>query len=237
MANILTRAPKWAWYMAGGVGIAGGAFQLMRHRREAVDAQAGAVDAGGGSGGAGSPVGLAPSPAPGIVVPPVIIPGQNNDPLAGVQPLQDLYIGAVSGVISEWQNVAHGWQDVYTPLIAQNRSLIDTISTSFLDTNSAMLALAQGGGAPPSGGIASPVVGQPAVAAAAPAPLPTCSGATGGQYPRGSFPNCYYEYVSQDCHCEGTGRNRKCWTRRLHHHKRSTQQDVVVSVDKVRDGC
>jgi hypothetical protein len=230
MATILNRAPKWAWYTAGGVVLAGGAFQIARKRSAQVTtADGSAVD---GSGGAGATLGAAPSPAPGIVVPPVIIPGQQVDPLAGVQPLQDLYIGAVGGIISGWQDVAHGWQDVYTPLIAQNQSLIGTISTGFLDTNSAMLAIAQAGPPPASSPINSPVAAAPAVAAPV-AAAPRCPAA----FPEGAPPSCYRTITPTDCHCEGTGRTRKCWTRRLHDHQYQDGRVVTVSVDKVKDGC
>ncbi len=238
MPNILTRAPRWAWYTTGGVVLAGSAFQLYKHREARTAALAGTADAapGDGTGGAGS-VGIAPSPAPGIVVPPVIIPGQQQDPLAGVQPLQDLYIGAVSGVIQDYKDLAHGWSDVYTPIITQlsnqNDSLIGTISTGFLNNNAALLALAQAGQAP-GANIPSPIVGQPAVAPAPALPAPpSCPPG----FPEGSPPDCFRTITPTDCHCEGTGANRKCWTRRLHEHQHQSGAVVVVSVDKVRDGC
>lgn len=231
MANPVTsgfkRAPRWAWYVVAGVGLGGAAIQLYRRRGERTEALQGEIVEGDAN---GQYVGNNPSPMPGIVVPPVIIPQQQTDQFAGVLPLQELYIGAVGDIIQGWQDVAGGWREVYDPIMGQNQQLIDLLGGSFQQSNEAILSIATAGGSPSA--TPSPVAAQPQAPQVA-APAPTCP----PNFPNGTPGNCYAQCGHDECHCEGSGKNRKCWTRREHAHCRQNGQRVVVSFDKIRDGC
>lgn len=141
----LKRAPKWTWYIVAGIGLGGVAITILKGRQAKTDA-APITD------GTDPGVGLNPSPQPGIVVPPVIIPSDSSDPMAGVLPLQELYISSIGQVVAGWQDVANGWQQVYTPVLnqlgSQNDQLIGLLGGSVQQNNQIIGAIAQAGPAP-----------------------------------------------------------------------------------------
>jgi hypothetical protein len=103
LTDTLKRAPRWAWWTVGGVAVGGAAIKVWQDRAkpEGEDGPAdptatgGAVSVGGGAPGAG------------VIVPPVIIPAQDDGssnfvPLLTAIPqvYSDVYGGAV-GLIPE----------------------------------------------------------------------------------------------------------------------------------------
>jgi hypothetical protein len=80
LTTTVKRAPRWAWYIAGGVGL--GAIGIEVYKRRAVDTPA-PGDASSGADVIGTPTGsAAPSP---VITPPVIVqqPGSGPD-FAGI---------------------------------------------------------------------------------------------------------------------------------------------------------
>jgi hypothetical protein len=68
LTTTVKRAPRWAWYIAGGVGL--GAIGIEVYKRRAVDTPA-PGDASSGADVIGTPTGsAAPSP---VITPPVIV--------------------------------------------------------------------------------------------------------------------------------------------------------------------
>lgn len=230
MANPVTgglkKAPKWAWYVVAGIGFGGGAIMLFRAREARTAALNTTVNQGDPS---GAQVGVNPSPTPGIVVPPVIIPQQQDDTGASlVLSALDFVTTGVDQIVSGWQDVAggwqgvaQGWQDVYTPVIDQNSKLTDLLGQSQQKSQDLLLQLMQAGPAPSAA--QTPIfAGDPSPAAPAPAlPAPP------------AFSDCGHD----ECHCEGTGANRNCWTRRDHGHCYPNGVRQHVSYEFIRNGC
>lgn len=179
MLASVKRAPKWAWITAAGVGIAAGGIQLWKHR--ATDATDDIVAADGSTAADPlNPYGLPTSTGNPVatIVPPVII-GGNNDADQGVGVLQDLYVGAVGGVIQAYQDV---WGPVQTAQLALLTGNAQTIQD-----------LAIAGSAPNSSG-STPAALLPYTppAPAAPQALPSkpkdpCT----GEFPFQSSQGCY----------------------------------------------
>lgn len=149
LTSSIKRAPKWAWYTAGGLGVAAAGVKVWKNRGGKGDEpienvpgqEVGENSPGGYSGGY-----VGGGGAPGVIVPPVIIPQQNNDN-GGLAGLTELYMDGVGSVFSAWENLLG-------PVMGSQQQLLmgsfDTIQ---------QLALA--GGAPQSVGI--PVVSQPPI--------------------------------------------------------------------------
>lgn len=242
MANPITgglkKAPKWAWYVVAGIGFGGGAIMLFRAREARTAALNATVTQGDPS---QSTVGVNPSPIPGIVVPPVIIPQQQNDngnalilsALDFVTTGVDQIVAGWQGVAGGWQDVAGGWQQVYTPVIDQNSKLTDLLGASYQQTQNLLMQVALAG--PPPSAAQTPVfAGNPSPAELpAPAPAPACPPG----FPGGSPPDCYADCGHDECHCEGTGANRKCWTQRDHGHCHQDGRRVHMSYEFIRNGC
>lgn len=218
MANPVTstvkRAPKWAWYVVGGIGLGGAAIQLFRRR----DARTAALNTGNPATGQ---VPLNPSPQGGVIVPPVIMPAQSDN--MGAQLVTDAFgfvTENIGSIVQGWQGVAHGWQDVYQPVIDTNNALTQSIIDSHSRSESALLAIAQAG--PPPAAVQTP----------------TYAGAAGPAYtPAPPAPPAFADCGHDECHCEGTGANRKCWTRRDHGHCYPNGTRQHVSYEFIKNGC
>lgn len=177
LGKVVGRAPKWAWYAAGGIGLGGAAIQLYRQRNAKTAKLAGDTTTNpDGTPADSGAVGLNPSPQPSIVVPPVIIPQNSADPLAGILPLQDLYLSTIGQVVSGWQDIAAGWQNVYQPVIGHDENLIDQLAG--MVPNAQQIADIANAGPAPQAYTAPPAEIAPPPAAQAPAPAPC-----GGQFP------------------------------------------------------
>lgn len=228
----LKRAPKWAWYTAAGVGLGGAAIKLWRDRdNDDAESEPGTVI------DSGSPLTMPGSPA-GVIVPPVIIRGNDDDPLAGVPQLQSLYLESMHDVLE-------GWERMVGPLQ-------DTQSSLLLDFAGGILDIAKAGGpprdltpvvtvAPPAAIEPIPVAPAPAPAApapaAAPAPDPGPAPCPPG-FPNRSARGCYRDEQRTRCECNGrTGAARRCWTSRDYLHIYDNGATVNVGEDKLRDGC
>lgn len=151
------RAPRWAWVTAAGIGIGAGAIKLYRDRdAEAAELTAETVSGAPGAIGTAAP---ASAGAPGVVIPPVIIGGNESDPNVGVPVLQDLYVGALQDIFS-------GFGGLVAMMSGQQHELL-------MSSWGSLQSIAEAGGAPgradqnPSPVVVHVPAGQPA-----PVPLP-----------------------------------------------------------------
>lgn len=203
MIEQLKRVPTWAWWVTGGVVVGGTALKVVTDRRNSTEASTTGTDPT-----TGEAVSTIPG-APGVIVPPVIVPpSQQAEPDTSAIPLQELYIGGVGTLLSEFQT-----------LILDPREQGDLL-----------LAMIGAAGGPPQPAQQLPPVVNVSIPAYAPppsAPVPTTAAPTAaptckGEYGKGAFPNCY-----KDCkHCE-TGNDGK--KRTNHGHCHSDGRRVHVS--------
>lgn len=224
IAGLVKRAPKWAWVTAAGVGIGGVAVYTVKNR---------AAPPTDGTGAELDTIGDPPtqlwdsSPIPGIVVPPIVTPG-GGDSQVGVTDLQNLYIDATGRTL----DLLGGG---FGSLLGANLDLTHSILEQNTGLQQSLTQIVTGGGlgvpAPP-GAVA---VGTPAVAPA-PAPRPSPPGCP-PQYPFRAADGCYVVSNQNECKCTGSGRTRKCWTVQNRWHIYQQGRRVVVSANKVKDGC
>lgn len=175
----LKRAPKWAWWTAGGLAIGGAGIKLWRDRAKPEDAAADpasitgeAVSVGGGAPGAG------------VIVPPVIIPASDDG--------TSQVVGLFAEISDAWQSVlgsALGVDDAYAAVYMPVADLLPTLITQN----------ANAGGPPPAGNVIVNIpqpTPAPAPAPSAPAPAPHAPSAPApdpctGEYPNQSSQGCY----------------------------------------------
>jgi hypothetical protein len=120
VASTIKKAPKWAWYTAGGVAVGAVALRLYKSRTTstaATDSGAAASD----TGGAPDPYAYGAGGATGVIVPPVIIPpndstgdtaGLLGTVLGGVGDLTGLVMGSVETLIGPTQESQAGLVDI-----------------------------------------------------------------------------------------------------------------------------
>lgn len=182
MTNPLKRVPKWAWLVAGGVGVGGLALRYVQSKRDATAVEAGTT---GTDPATGQPVGTAP---PGVIVPPVIM-GGGGDSGEGAAAL-----GELAGVLGQ------GFSDVlatasglaWTP--AEISGLLGTTGQQWTDQVLAVIGAA--GMAPqPASQVPTVIVQtQPTTPAGPSVPGHACPSG----FNQGTPPNCF-----KDCgHCE-----------------------------------
>jgi hypothetical protein len=166
IATTVKRAPKWAWYTAGGVAVGGIGLRLWKNRQTPADTTAAdqtatdPTDPNGYSYGAGG--------VSGVIVPPVIV-GSNDGSgeasgllssvLGGVSDLTGLVLGSVETLIGPTQESQQGLIDNFG----------ETLST---------LAIMNAGSAPTASQNGAPAIATPVPAAPTPAPTPVIIGQT-----------------------------------------------------------
>lgn len=193
--NPIKRVPKWAWLVAGGVGVGGVALRFIGNKRDA-DA---ALEAGttGTDPATGAPVGTG---APGVIVPPVIMGGGSGDDGAGSAALSDL-AGVLGQGFSSVLDTAKGL--AWTP--AEVAGLVGTSQYALSDSLTSLIA---GAGLAPSPVAQVPTVINVMPPAPAPTPAPTPAPAKGicpSGYPNGTPPNCYRDVK----HCDTDSKGKK----------------------------
>lgn len=226
ITKTIKRAPRWAWYTAGGVGLGAAAIKLWKGRDkpddevETVSGEVIGTPSAIGTGGTN----------PGVIVPPVIIPPASSDPNAGVGQLQDLYVGAVG-------NLMDMFGGAFSSVLQQNQEITGGLMNIVTDTQRTLLATA--GSAPlPVAQNPTPVFAAPAAAPATVAPAqPQCPAAFPGGAP--SMPHgCFRNWGDTVCRDNGrSGAARKAWTVRRSGHQHADGYIAVMGEDKIRDGC
>lgn len=180
IVDSVKRAPRWAWLTAAGVGIGAGAIKLYRDRA----APPAEVVSGEVVDGGALPVGTAAGSSagyPGVVVPPVIIGGNGDDP------------GAASvGVLGD---IFGGFAALVAQLSGGDQGIIQTQTETIGDALTGLIANA---GGPPGQTVQNPtpvVINLPA-----PQPAPVALPTAGA--PRPAAPS-YPAY--------GPDRHTLCW--------------------------
>lgn len=208
MKNPIKNVPKWAWLVAGGVGIGGIALRVLQNKRDA----AASTEAGttGTDPATGMPTGTAP---PGVIVPPVILGGDDGD-------------GAGSAAMSELAGVlGQGFADVlgtaaglaWNP--AEISGLLTTTGANTTDQLRAIIGAA--GGAPPSASQVPTIINVTAPSAAPAAPTVPGGGKCPSGYPNGTPPNCY-----KDCKHNDKDAKNKAYCNQGHCYQNGTRVHV-----------
>lgn len=186
LTSSIKKAPKWAWYVAGGVGL--GAVAIQVYKRRAVDTP----DANSASSGAdtiGTPSGGSAAPSP-VITPPVIVsPGDNSPDFTG---MFAVFGDALNNAVSTVSQLAQGDQGITQ----------STIGGAF---DFARDVIANAGQAPaPAVSLPTPVVVQPPTAntpavvtpAACPSAFPNHNAAKGAPSSASCYANCGHD----ECH-------------------------------------
>lgn len=164
ITDTLKRAPRWAWVTAAGVGIGAAGIKLWNGRDKPADESAQSAQTVYDP---SSPYPVPQSTASPVatIVPPVIIGSEGGDPNAGVSELQNLYVGALSGVLQAYENV---WGPVQTAQLGLLGGFAETIQ------DLAMAGSAPNAGNPFAGSNPLPVeiVSMPAPQPVAPTAIP-----------------------------------------------------------------
>lgn len=224
ITGLVKRAPKWAWVTAAGIGIGGVAVYTVKNRAAPpTDGSGSEVDT------IGDPATQLwdSSPVPGIVVPPIVTPG-TGDSQVGVTDLQNLYIDATGRTMDL---LAGGFGSLLGANLDLTHSVIDNNSGLQATLNQIVTGGGMGVPAPPGAVAVNTPVAAPA---AAPTPQPA---ACPPQYPYRAADGCYQVANANSCECSGSGRTRKCWTLQNRWHIYQQGRRVVVSQNKVKDGC
>lgn len=180
MNNALKRIPKWAWFLAAGVGVGGIALRFASARKDAQDAEAATT---GTDPATGAPVGTLP---PATVIPPVVIGG-----------------GGESGATSDTNALT-------STLISGFQSVLDTAGSLAWHPDQVITLLANGGGPPGMAQDQPPPVNvnvqfTPPPSAPAPAvPAPKCT----GEFNQGTPPNCFKDCYHDTCEGHQKKRHR-----------------------------
>jgi hypothetical protein len=209
IAATVKRAPKWAWYTAGGLGLGAAAIKLYHNRGDQTSQDVtntaadtigpdGAQTVGGGT-------------TSGVIVPPVILGGSTADPNAGAGVLQDLYVGAAGDLFSAWENLLGPVMSTQNSLLLGNA---DTISQ-----------IAMAGGAPQSQ--PTPVVSAPPLPQHVPVALA----------PKPGKPEYTVRHERRTRDNGKSGKARIVWCNDVTIHDYPNKPDVVVSEVKVKNGA
>jgi hypothetical protein len=204
IAKTVKRAPRWAWYIAGGVGLGAVAIRVWKGR-DAEPSDSTSVTS------VGSPAATA-APSP-VITPPVII--QGNDGSGAMESLAGM-IGVFGGSFDNALSIIGG-------LAQGDQSLAGEGVTNIADI--AKSVIAQGGSAPQPSIQVPPVItiSNPIVQAPTPRPQPTPTATCPAAFPRHNPANgapgprsCYkcqkgvtgdktypYVHVYQDSHRVG----------------------------------
>ena len=214
-ANIIKRAPKWAWLTGAGVGAGVIGLHLWRNRAAPADNSQTASTVGDGTvpGSTGS------SPTP-VIVPPVInqTPSDSNGGADAASVLTAIS-GIFTPIIDDFTTVIGAQQGTITTVVAQEGSDLQTAVGAIQANNDSWLSALAAGGVAPQPAASQPIViyaasSSPSVAAApvqGPAPA-QCPGA----FPHRSARGCYrcerhgnkYTHIYQDGH--RVGENTQC---------------------------
>jgi hypothetical protein len=200
IASKVKRAPKWAWYTAGGLAIGVGGVRLWKNRTTA-DGEQPLPDSSGDS-----PVVMGPDPgsvypggnSPGVIVPPIIVPASGSE--AGAGEGVTAGVGAVATLVDSIGSVVtpvvSGQADTIFSLITQQGQTInDTITGLLANAGSAPAPVLQN---------PTPVI-TPTAVAPAPAPKPPVTNPCAGTpYPynsgTASRPDCFKKVCSDGSH-------------------------------------
>jgi hypothetical protein len=173
LTTSIKRAPRWAWYTAGGIGL--GAVAIQVYRRRAVETLT-PGDATNDAQVIGTPGGGSAAPSPVITPPVIIAPNQDSPDFAG---MFAIFGDALNNTIATVGQLATGDQGITTMAVVGGLDL-------------ARESIASAGQAPAPA--ATPIIVQvptpttPAVVAPPAArPAPACS----GRYPYQSARGCY----------------------------------------------
>lgn len=191
MTNPLKNVPRWAWFVAAGVGVGGVALRTLSNKRDAAAAEAGTT---GTDPATGQPMGTAP---PGVIVPPVIMGGDGGGG-EGAAALSDL-AGVLGQGFADVLGTAAGL--AWNP--AEISGLITSVGANTTDQVTAIFAAA--GGAPQSASQVPTVINvtAPGPAPAAPSVPTTTTPKCPTSYPLGSPPNCYKDCQHNDKDAKG----------------------------------
>lgn len=163
LTDTLKRAPRWAWITAAGVGLGAAGIKLWNGRDKPADEAASSATTVYDP---SSPYPVPQSTASPVatIVPPVILSQDSGDPMAGVAQLQDLYIGAVGGLIQ-------GYETLWGPVQTAQLGLLSGFASTIQDLAAAGPAPGFGS-TPGSAPIPVDIVSFPAPPPAAPSPVP-----------------------------------------------------------------
>lgn len=219
ITDTIKRAPKWAWYTTGGVGLGAVALKFYSNRDKPEEAQATPNESDMYAGGV-----EAASPAYGIVTPSIVPVESSPDPSG----LLDSMIGGVDTLLT---STGQFWRDVWGPtqeqnanllagMYGQNQQLTGILSDIIGQQNATIETIASAGPAP------APIVQvtAPAPIASAPPPPPT---------PPAAQPNT----VVRDEWITRTRTNGKnVWCNCIHVRQHAGGPPLVVSENKVANG-
>lgn len=191
MKNPLKNVPKWAWFVAAGVGVGGIALRTLQNRRDAAAVEGGTS---GTDPSTGQPLGTAP---PGVIVPPVIMGGDGGggEGSAALSDLSGVLGQGFSDVLATAGNLA------WTP--AEISGLLTTVGSNTTDQLRAIIGSA--GGAPqPASQVPTVInVTGPSSAPAAPSVPTPAAARCPTSFPLGSPPNCYKDCKHTDKDAKG----------------------------------
>lgn len=208
IAATVKKAPRWAWYTAGGLGLGAAAIKLYQHRGGGTATDTTNTPAAD----IGTTVGTTGGTPPGVIVPPVILGGNAADPNVGVGPLQDLYVGAAGSLFSAWENLLGPVMGTQNQLLLGNA---DTISQ-----------IAMAGGPPQSA--PTPVISFLPIPQHIPVAL-TPKPAAGPGY-KTEFRNATKDNGK-------AGKQRVAWCVKQEVHRYPDGHGVVVNETKIHDGA
>jgi hypothetical protein len=225
MPNILKRVPPWAYVASAGVVGGVAAFRFISRKGDTVgtDDSATAVGDSGNTDQSGGGVGT------GVIIPPVVIGGQQDNELAaGYQNLQDLFVGGTNTLIDQFQNLFSGLGDTIQGSYEGGAGIaiqgVETGAGIVRDT----IALT-GGGAP------SAPVAQPAPQQSSPSPPPAGPAPCGPDFPIAEGGDCYKFAWNYETRRSG----KNVWCVRMPRHIYRSGRDVTLTTqaDKIHDGA
>lgn len=216
LADTIKRAPRWAWISAAGIGTGAAALKVWKGRAKPAETPVAAEAEPAGGYGGPQPMNAANPSA--VIVPPVIIGGNGADPNQGVGVLQDLYVGAIGGIMD-------GYSQIWGP--------VQTAQLALLTGNSETLqSLAQAGAAPqattpmPSDVVAYTPPPPPAPVAIRPPARPAAP-------PKAPY-KVVYENRTRDNGKKGAA--RRVWCNKVTIHRYPDGRAVVAGETRVKNG-
>lgn len=222
ITNTIKRAPRWAWYTAGGVGLGAIALKFYNNRDKPESDQTTANEGDMYAGGIG-----AASPAYGIVTPSIVPVESSPDPSG----LLDSMIGGIDTLLT---STGQFWQDVWGPTQEQNANMLAGIYGQnqaltgllggLLEQQQSTIGAIATAGSPPAPIVQAPP--PPAISAPAPsAPAPQ----TATSY--------VDQWITRTRDNGKSGAARRVWCNCINVHRYPDGRAVVVSERKVADGA